>query len=75
MKNEPKNLGMKWWKGLLLLAGAVALFASCEDDPLVIPDTEEEECTGSYCKLEKNEEDFLSLPMAFLNVKNNPETF
>jgi hypothetical protein len=75
MQAESKSKKMRWLKGLAVLAGGLAMFAACDDDPIVIPDTEEEECTGSYCLLEKNENDFLSLPMAFLNLKNNPETF
>lgn len=67
--------GMKWWKAALGFTAGVALLSSCDDDPLVEPDTQEEECTGSYCKLEKNEDDFLNLPMALLNTKDNPQTF
>ncbi|MTI32201.1 hypothetical protein [Xanthovirga aplysinae] len=63
-------------KAIIIITSALTILASCDDDPLVVPaGTEEEDCTGSYCKLEKNEDDFLTNYLAFLNLKKNPKTF
>ena len=64
---------------VLLLAGMTVcsvVFCSCEDDVVYEPiDTpSDDDCQGSYCKLDKNGEDEINF-FALLINSSNPETF
>ena len=53
---------------------------ACEDDPILTPSGEsEEECTGSYCRLQLIPKKFLSKPTKnvfhWMNDSSNPEIF
>ena len=64
---------------VLLIAGITAgsvIFSSCEDEVVYEPvDTpSDDDCQGSYCKLDKNGEDEINF-FALLVNSTNPETF
>jgi hypothetical protein len=68
----------KSFKVLLLatITASCIIFSSCEDDVVYEPvDTpSDDDCQGSYCKLDKNGEDEINF-FALLINSTNPETF
>lgn len=69
---------MKFLTMILLLT--VLSLLGCEDDPILTPSSDsEEECTGSYCRLQLIPQQLFSIPTRnafhWIQDSSNPEVF